>query len=430
MSQDKKARLEATAGGTTVGALHDVPHSPFAEETRSPDNVNGSRGAEIHATEEGESPLGYSKCKQPAPEWATQDIKQPTRLPQAAPAPTAGAAPPRRVPLPLPDDVVFRKSPDKDDFGYKAVLESVSNPQTINYVRGAFRTTAFVALPLFTIAVHPNTMYRLGYPMMLIASVISTSTHQTSLGMQIGVHSWLWRGVVYMLLFGTVMNTWNVHKHAGAWYGMLVFGIFLASLVSHGMMRRFMYLYFFIYLLEIRSMSASVAVIPLNSASWSAADFFIGSLVGVAALCFPYPILTKSLVDMIMTKIFEGLGKMFMAMVTFVWMPDPHAAVLFFNDRSPFMKIEAVLEVMPPLLWFANWEPTEFPLHNPVRRLKLSLLRRIMALTYAAFGAGHTVATIRRLQSEQMAMHKIRVTLFEAVYGRSSRRIGNGSMFD
>jgi hypothetical protein len=311
--------------------------------------------------------------------------------------------------------------------GCKSFFEAITNPQTINWVRGAFRTVAFVSLPLYTIAIHPNTRMRLGYPMMMIASVVSTSTHQLSLGLHIGIHTWLWRGVVYMLIFGTVINSWSLHAHTGAWYGMLAFGIFLASLVSHGMMRRFMYLYFFIYMLEIRTMSTYYARIPLNIASWSAADYFIGSLTGVAALCFPYPIMTKSLVDMIMGKLFGGFGKMFMAMITFVHMPDAHTAQLFFNDRSPFIKIEAILDVMAPLLWFSNWEPTEFPLHNPIRRLKLSFLRRVIALTYAAFGTGRSVAELRRQQAQMLAIHKIRVTLINATYGRRKNQIENSS---
>ncbi|KAL7701339.1 hypothetical protein NQL31_006308 [Lotmaria passim] len=340
-------------------------------------------------------------------------------------APVPAPAPAGLPKHPAPECVVFRKNPDLDDCGVKSVFESMTNPQTINWVRGAFRTVAFVSFPLMTISVHPNTIFRLGFPEMLIAAVVSTSTHRSSLGEQLGLHSWTWRGILYMLFYGTVMDAFQVQKHEGAWYGMLALGIFLAGLVSHGMMRRFMYLYLFIYMMEIRMFYYYFHSLPMSNAAWSAADLYMGSVWGMAALLFPYPILTKTLVDMIMGKIFEGLGKMFMAMITFVWLPDPHAAALFFRDQMPFMKIEATLEVMPPLLWFTNWEPTEFPLHNPIRRLKLSLLRRVMALTYAAFGAGCTIVELQKRQADLLAMHKIRVSLFHAMHGNDCKAIGD-----
>ena len=426
----RRTKKRSAAGAEVVSAEGplDVPHTPFAEESHAPDNTGDDTYVHSHSTTEA-SPIEATERKHHMQELEVPDSKSGTdnaiEVPPLATQPTSSITlTPGALPsFPLPDDVVFRKNPDKDDMGYNAILESISNPQTINWVRGALRTVALVSLPLFTIAVHPNTKNRLRYPMMLIASIVSTSTHQLSLGIQIGLHTWLWRGVVYMLIVGTIANAWNLNKHKGAWYGVLALSIFLAGLVSHGLMRRFMYLYLFIYLLELRTLGMYYPVIPLDTPAWSAADYFIGSLTGMAALLFPYPILTKTLVDMIMGKIFEGLGKMFMAMITFVWLPDPHAAALFFRDQMPFMKIEATLEVMPPLLWFTNWEPTEFPLHNPIRRLKLSLLRRVMALTYAAFGAGRSASEIRRQQSERAALHKIRVTLLKAAFRRQPKHI-------
>ncbi|KPA78844.1 hypothetical protein ABB37_05923 [Leptomonas pyrrhocoris] len=413
---------------TSVAAADSADDSPPSA------NRNATKAASRNSQPSAEaSTPDQAPTTEPATEGGARGGNRPTSSSTTAadgekPATAAAtAASPAGLPKhPAPDSIVFHKNPDRDDFGYKSLFESATNLQTIGWVRGAFRTSALLAFPLMTIAVHPNTMFRLGFPEMLIAAVVSTSTHRGSLGEQLGLHSWTWRGILYMLVFGTVVDVFQVQNHKGAWYGMLALGVFLASLVSHGMMRRFMYLYFFIYMMELRMFAYYFHALPLNNAAWSAADYYLGSVWGIAALCFPYPILTKSLVDMIMTKIFEGLGKMFMAMVTFVWMPDPHAAVLFFNDRSPFMKIEAVLEVMPPLLWFANWEPLEFPLRNPIRRLKLSLLRRIMALTYAAFGAGHTVAMLEKKQADLLAMHRIRVTLFQAMHGNDLQTIRDG----
>lgn len=324
-----------------------------------------------------------------------------------------------------PQFIHFRKNPDHDDFGFKALLEAVTNPQAINWVRGAFRTVAFVGFPLLTIAVHPNTMYRLGFPALLIAAVVSVSTHRPTLGEQIGLHTWTWRGIIYMLIVGTAFASWDIQLHIGAWYGLLAAGIFFAGLVSHGNMRRFMFLYFFIYMMELRMYYYYFQTLPVNNAAWCAADYFIGSLMGVAANLFPYPLLIKNTIDMILTKIFGGFGQMLVAMITYVWSPDPHAAVLFFNDRSPFVRVEAILEVMPALLWFANWEPMEFPIRNPIRRLKLTLLRRIMALTYAAFGSGRTIAALRREQSDRIAMQHIRNSLYQAAHGRDYRRIAS-----
>jgi hypothetical protein len=374
---------------------------PQAPETSSPDQprTEGRTVSGDHPTSSSGTAAGGEKPAEPA------------------------AAPAGLPKHPTPEYIVFHKNPDRDDFGFKAVLESITNLQTIGWVRSALRTVAFVSFPLMTLAIHPNTIFRFGFPQMLIAAVLSTSTHRPTLGEQLGMHSWLWRGILYMLVFGTIMDAFQIQKHEGAWYGMLALGVFLASLVSHGLMRRFMYLYFFIYMLEIRMFNHYFHVLPLDNAAWTAADCYMGSVWGMAALCFPYPLLLKNLVDMIMGKLFEGLGKMFMAMTTFVWLPDPHAACLFFNDRMPFMKIEAILEVMPPLLWFCNWEPLEFALRNPIRRIKLSLLRRIMALTYAAFGAGCTIVRIQKEQADRLAMHRIRIALFQAMHSNDCKAI-------
>ncbi|KAK7198089.1 hypothetical protein NESM_000765000 [Novymonas esmeraldas] len=430
---DDAAHSPAHGGHTTNGAgglRVDVPPMR-ALPARAADgdgdddderSATASTASDRHGGESADAVGAARAAATPAPTASTSAPSTEVRtVLEGHPASAAGAAAaPRPAPLavhPVPETVVFRKDPDKDGVGYKAVLESITNPQTLMWTHGAFRTVAFVAFPLLTIAIHPNTMFRLGFPQMLIASVVSTSTHRTTLGEQIGVHSWTWRGIAYMLVFGTVVCAWQVQRHIGAWYGILALGVFVAGLVSNGMLRRFMYLYFFIFMMEIRMFDHYFGNLPISNAAWSAADYLIGSVLGMAALCFPTPLLVKSLVDTIMGKVFEGLGKMFSAMIAFVWMPDAHAACLFFDDRAGFVKIEAILEVLPPLLWFANWEPLEFPLHNPIRRLKLSLLRRVMALTYAAFGAGQTIAELHRHQADRVAMQGIRSAMYHAAHG-------------
>lgn len=344
--------------------------------------------------------------------------------PPPLPAPAAPPAPP------IPDIIVFHKSPDGDDFGFRAVLEAITNPQMFSWTRFAVRVVAFVSFPMFTIAVHPKTMFKLGFPQMLIASVIATSTARTSLGEQIGLHSWTWRGVTFMLVLGTIFDTWNVSKHVNAWWGLIAAGIFLASLCTHGGMRRFMFLYYFVYMMELRMFELYFGGVPVNNAAWLAADLYMGTFFGIAALLFPYPILTSQLTDMIMDKIFEGLGKMLMGMQSFLVTPMVHAAVAFYGDASPFQKIEHVLAVMAPLLWFTNWEPWEFPTRNPVRRLKLSLFRRIMALTYAAFSIGREVAALRRDLADRVEMQRIRMEIWLQAHNGEEERNSQAKTVD
>lgn len=47
-------------------------------------------------------------------------------------------------------------------------------------------------------------------------------------------------------------------------------------------------------------------------------------------------------------------------------------------------------------------------MRNPIRRLKLALLRRIMALMYAAFNTGQTISRLRVEQAERAAMASMR----------------------
>lgn len=316
----------------------------------------------------------------------------------------------------VPDVIVFRKSPDGDDFGFRAVLETITNPQMFSWARFAFRVVAFISFPMFTIAIHPNTMFKLGFPHMLIASVIATSTARPSLGEQIGLHSWTWRGVTFMLVLGTVFDSWSISKHVDAWWGLIAVGIFLAGLCTHGGMRRFLFLYYFVYMMELRMFELYFGAVPTNNASWMAADFFLGTFFGIAATLFPYPVLTSTLTDMLIGRIFEGMSKMLMGMQSFLVSPAVHAAVVFYGDASPFQKIEHVLGLMAPLLWFTNWEPWEFPTRNPVRRLKLSLFRRILSLMYAAFSVGHQVAVMRRDLADRVDAQRIRMEIWLQVH--------------
>ncbi|CAD2213782.1 hypothetical protein, conserved [Angomonas deanei] len=348
------------------------------------------------------------------------DIPQQDYSPEK-PAAAAAPPPPAGMPEPIPPEfITFTKDVEGDSVGVKAFLEAFTNPMSYNAMRAAFRTVAFVSFPLLTIAIHPNTMFKLKFPAMLIAAVISSSTHRPSLGEQIGFHSWIWRSLIYCLVIGTVVNTWNLHKHIPAWYGIIAASIFCASLCSNGSIRRFMYLHVFVYLMQLRMYHTYFGRIPHNNAAFFVADHMIGSLLGQAALLFPYPVLVKKMVDMIMDKLFSGVAKMLMGMIMFLWSPDPHASSYFYNDKSPFDKIETVLSVMPALLWFSNWEPTEFLLRNNIRRLKLSLLRRIMALTYAAFSAGQSVVSSRREQADRVALQRIRMELFRQAHPKKS----------
>lgn len=348
-----------------------------------------------------------------------------TTPPAAAAGPASG--PSVLLPPPpeerAPDFIEFYKDVDDDGYGFRSLLEAITNPQLLTRIHGALRTVGLVTFPLYTIALHPNTQPKLDFPPILIAAVVSTSTHRNTLGEQIGLHSWIWHGLVFMMIWGTAADAWGVSNHNGAWYGLLAAGIFGAGLLNNGMLRRFMLLYFFLYMLELRTHQHYFGSVPGNDAAFSAADYMIGTLMGVAANCVPFPMLMRDTVDMILTKTFAGFGKLLMGMITYLWTTDVHSGVLFFNDRTPFVSIEAVLGHMSSLLWFTNWEPMEFPLRNPIRRYKLSLLRRLLALAYAAFSCGRTVAELRKRQADRVAMHRIRCELYRQVHGRDLKVI-------
>ncbi|KPI85742.1 hypothetical protein ABL78_5191 [Leptomonas seymouri] len=322
-----------------------------------------------------------------------------------------------------PELIEFYSDPDDDSYGLRSFLEAITNPQLLVRVQYSLRTIALVTFPLFTLSLHPNTRYRLGFPPLLIASVVSTSTHRPTIGEQIGLHSWTWRGILYMLVWGSVTDAWGVAYHVGAWYGLLATGIFGAGLVNNGNMRRFMFLYFFLYMLELRTHAHYFDTVPLNDAAYSAADYLIGSLMGVAANTIPFPCLVSETVDKCLTKIFGGFGKLLFNMIHYTWSPDVHAAAFFFDNRIPFITMEAVLSQMSSLLWYASWEPMEFPLRNPTRRVKLSLMRRIMALGYAAFSCGRVLAALRQQQADRMAMHKAGCSLYGATHRNVARAI-------
>lgn len=77
--------------------------------------------------------------------------------------------------------------------------------------------------------------------------------------------------------------------------------------------------------------------------------------------------------------------------------------------------MEGGLAVMPALLWFVNWEPLELPLRNPIRRLKLALMRRILALTYAAFESGRTIVMVKKTVAAHEAMAALKAELKQRV---------------
>lgn len=100
-------------------------------------------------------------------------------------------------------------------------------------------------------------------------------------------------------------------------------------------MRRFFYLYFIVHIMMIRMQLQILGAVAPSAAAWFAADHYIGSLMGAAAMLFPYPVLTKTLLDGIITKLFKGLGMMIAGMQAYVASPDVNAATIFFSD-GPF----------------------------------------------------------------------------------------------
>ncbi|KPA78837.1 hypothetical protein ABB37_05920 [Leptomonas pyrrhocoris] len=324
---------------------------------------------------------------------------------------------------PAPEFIEFLEDPEDDGYGFRSFFDAITNPQFYTRIQYSLRTVAFVTLPLYTLSLHPNTQYRLGFPQLLVASIVSTSTHRPTVGEQIGTHSWAWRGIIYMLILGSLSDAWGSVYHKGAWYGLLAAGIFCAGLVNNGRMRRFMFLYYYLYMMELRTFNYYFDRVPVSNAAYMAAYCLLGSVMGVAANIIPFPCLISEEVDAIITKIFGGFGKLLFGMINFVWSSDVHAATFFYDNQTPFTSVEAVLSQMSSLLWFASWEPMEFPLRNPIRRVKLTLLRRIMALAYAAFSCGRTIAAFRQQQADRIAMHKIRCRLYEAAYRSSVRTI-------
>lgn len=313
--------------------------------------------------------------------------------------------------------IAYRKSPDGDDMGYKAVLESLTNPQSYMNFRSALRTVVIVSFPLFTLGTSPNTMFDVGFICMIIAAVLSTSWCRPTLGEQIGILSWVYRGILYMYVIGESALHMNAVHHPHHWWGLIAAGIFVASFTSDANIRRFMYLYFFVYMMEMREWVFFLAVLPSSNCRWLTANLLIGSGLSIAATLFPYPVLLSGLVDIIAGRLFTAVGKGIRLMHKMVWSDDVYTASLFYKDKSAFDVLEYWMGLLPTLLWFVNWEPLEFTLRNPIRRLKLSFLRRIMSLVYAAFNVGATLTRLKREQKDRIALQKVRQTMLAQAFG-------------
>lgn len=315
------------------------------------------------------------------------------------------------------DRVLFRKDPNDDTMGYKAVLEALTNPQSYMNFRSAFRTTVFVSFPLFTLGVHPNTMYKTGFICMLIAAVLGASTCRATLGEQIGLHTWTLRGVLYMFAFSEMAIACRLESHPAHWWGIIAAGIFLASFTSDANIRRFMYLYFFLFMMEMREFVLFIPILPENNGRWLAVCLLFGTILGIASNLLPYPTTLASIVDTLSGKLFTAVGKAVYMMNKMVWSDDVHAASIFFYDKTLFDRVEYYLGVMPTMLWFTNWEPLEFALRNSIRRLKFSFLRRILSLVYAAFSVGATLVHLKRSQRDRVALQKVRQAMWENAFG-------------
>lgn len=375
---------------------------------------------------------------------------------------TSASQPPRpRAPPPPPlqqqptcaDHLVFHKNLDDDGVGVKAILEGITCPVIVYKVTSALRTVLFISFPLFTLGIHPNTMYKMGFPKMLMASVLSTSCSRSELGPHLGLMSWTWRSMIFALITGTIFNVVDLTKHLSAWWAMLGLGIFLTSLIGHPMLRQFHQMFFFIMLLEMRMYQTYVEHVPVTNTAHFIGLLMLGSLFGVASNLLPRPSLVAPRVDAQISQLYRGLGDLATAMHKHIWsfhgsthhrhtahecanekvtcngnedgesvMNSSGAALLFFSDLGSLERFESVLSGMPAALWGCNWEPLEFPLRNPIRRLKLALLRHIMAMMYAAYGAGRTAGKLRCAAAERVAMAQMRQNV-----ARRSHTLGQGA---
>lgn len=70
---------------------------------------------------------------------------------------------------------------------------------------------------------------------------------------------------------------------------MIALGIFVASLIGHGALRRFMYIYFFVHMMMIRMEQNYFQVTPLNSAAHFGSNLMMGTLFGLMANLIPFP---------------------------------------------------------------------------------------------------------------------------------------------
>lgn len=99
---------------------------------------------------------------------------------------------------------------------------------------------------------------------------------------------------------------------------MIALGIFVASMIGHNPIRRFMYLYFFVHMMMIRMEYKYFRITPLNSAAYFAADVILGTFFGLMANLLPFPSLMSTRVDEICFRLFDGTGKLMVAMQKYV----------------------------------------------------------------------------------------------------------------
>ncbi|KAL7701826.1 hypothetical protein NQL31_000116 [Lotmaria passim] len=260
--------------------------------------------------------------------------------------------------------------PHNDTLSLRTYWIALFTPQVYMAIFYALRITFMVALPLGILARHPNVMKV--FPAHVVIPLWGIVDCRYTFGEQLAFNVVTIQCALWMMLWGTLNNVWNIHDHPAGWWCSVIFIAFTISLFGDVRARRVVVLHSILILQMEKLPGGTELIYPVKVGR----DAIMATGFAFFQCLFPVKSIAKEC-DEMMAGGLKHIGRIVHNCVTACWSEDPIecAIALGHIGTEPIQSLSANL---PSKLFFVMYEFWESTLRLELRRERLTVMEACM----------------------------------------------------
>ncbi|KAH9598683.1 hypothetical protein LSM04_009311 [Trypanosoma melophagium] len=266
-----------------------------------------------------------------------------------------------------------------DTVSLKTYWYVVVSPEFYRPIFVALRITLVVALPLMLIGdTYPHV-----FPMYTVLALYGVAYSQDTVGEQIALAVSILQVGLWLMLWGSLMYTFNVLEYPTAWWCALFWGSFVMALTGDWRGRRNAILFTGL-VMEIQRSALDSGSLSLLLSVLVGRDIIMPLGFAIVQAFLP-PWTMASRADAAMANAWAHVGTLVRNAATACWSEDPFETVLALARLSTD-PISNFFDNAPRQLFLIMFEPFESTLRLQLRKERVEWLRRIMPMLHALAG--------------------------------------------